>query len=107
MIGGIISGIAEYTAIDPLLLRLAALLLLVLNPATGIIYIACLFIFPEYEGERVQPPATDNKRTGWLLIGFGALLIIRNFFPQVTLRMIIALLFIAAGIYLIVKRKDE
>lgn len=99
------SGLAEYFNTDPLLLRLIGLVALLLNFSVGFIYIICMFVFPEYDGPPQEDTPGENRKIGYLLVGAGVLLLLRNFFPQLTFRVLLSVLFIATGIYIIIRKK--
>ena len=105
MIGGVMSGLAEYFGTDPLLLRIIGLVALLLNLGVGLIYLVCMVVFPPYDGPYQAPDAGQNRKTGYLLVAAGLLLLMRNFFPQLSLRFLLSLLFIGAGIYIIIRKK--
>ncbi|RLG79751.1 MAG: hypothetical protein DRO13_05315 [Thermoprotei archaeon] len=61
MVCGVCSGIAEYVGIDPTLARLAAVVLLVLNPVvTFVLYIAACIIIPKKPGAGLQGEAQQQ-----------------------------------------------
>lgn len=132
MIAGVCAGIADYLAIDPVLVRLAFLLLI---PSGGIgipLYIALMIIMPSRDnvgkpssevleenieefGETLASGVDRFGRhpqgpilTAGILIFFGAYLLLRNLgWFSLNLGLIGPLLLVALGIYLLsVKRKS-
>jgi phage shock protein C len=100
VIDGVCGGIAEYYEVDPVLIRVLAVLFLFIGGVTFIAYIVAMIIIPRRPwGESVEDPATppsqplsagssydvNHKRTGSLIIGsilvlFGIHLLLRNVF---------------------------
>ncbi len=115
MIAGVCAGLAEYSSLDPVLIRLIFVLLGFMGGLGVILYIIGIIIIPENPDQ--QPRAeTKSKKSdhsvfwGALLILIGALLLIQqmNFIPPINLWMlpwyfIWALLFIGLGIFLVLK----
>lgn len=55
IICGVCSGIGKYLGIDPVIIRLAAIALLIVNPGLAIIlYLAACIIIPEKKGEEIS-----------------------------------------------------
>jgi len=58
---GVCGGLAEYLNIDPVIIRLAAAALLILNPTVIIVlYIAACVLMPEAPAGAMQPPSTSR-----------------------------------------------
>lgn len=101
ILGGVVSGFAEYFEVDPMAFRLLFVALTFFSIFFAFAYLICWLVMPNYQGETT--PAYDQKKTGLLFIILGILLLLRNFFPQVTLTMILAIGLIGAGLYFILK----
>jgi phage shock protein C len=100
VIDGVCGGIAEYYEVDPVLIRLLAVLSLVFAGVTFIAYIVAMIIIPQRPwGESVTQPESspstpippysphcgDRNRSGSLIIGlilvmFGLYFLMRNVF---------------------------
>jgi len=86
LVGGVCGGIGEYFELDPVLVRILTVLLFML-PGVGILtYIIAWIIIPERPLEEAGPEI-DYKLSPWnkyipgiLLIGFGAVLLLRTYF---------------------------
>ena len=105
VIGGVFSGFADYLGVDPVLLRLAGVLALLLNGGVGFIYLICWVILPPYDGKpAAQGMAVDTRKIGILLMGAGVILLIKNFFPQFTMQMLLAVVLIGLGLLMLVRK---
>lgn len=121
LIGGVAGGIAEYFGIDPTIVRLLFVVGLWANGITVALYIAGMIIIPErplgdeygYEDEasgmeglrRAARSFTDSnnpKALGILLIGVGAVLLLR-LFVSLDWSIILPVLLVLAGIALLVR----
>lgn len=102
VLGGVVSGFAEYFNVDPLPLRLLTVALMFLNIFIGFAYIVAWIVMPDYPGE--TGTAYDRTKSGLIIAGLGVLLLARNFFPQLSFTVIAALALIGLGVYLIVKK---
>ena len=65
MISGVCGGLARYFGIDPLLVRIAAVVLLLFGGASALGYIAAMVLVPNepLEGATPPPPPTERNRT--------------------------------------------
>jgi len=84
IIGGVCGGIGEYFDVDPVLIRIIAVMLAI-GPGVGVLaYIIAWIIIPErpHDLEPVQrdvPPASWHKYLpGLILMGIGMLLLVRE-----------------------------
>ena len=103
VLGGVISGFAEYFNVDPMPLRLLLVAMMFLNVFVGFAYIVCWAVMPEYPGSTQQ--TRDRTKSGLAILGLGILLLLKNFFPQLTFTVIVAFALIGLGVYLVVKNK--
>ncbi len=85
MIGGVCGGIAEYFDVDPILVRIAWLLMTIFGGVGLLAYIVGLIIIPENPDQQrtgqTHAAAGHDKAMFWgtLLIILGAVLILRHF----------------------------
>lgn len=103
ILGGVASGFSEFFNIDPLPIRLLLVAMMFLNVFTGIAYIVCWIVLPQYDGTITEN--RDKAKSGLAILGLGILLLLRNFFPQLTFTVIAACALIGLGLYLIIKNK--
>ena len=119
LIAGVCGGMAEYFNIDVLLIRLAWILA-ILFAGTGILaYIVCIFLIPDNPDQEIpekmqKKPGEASRFWGIILIFIGALFLIQqtgilnNFhFWQIRWQAIIAIGFIALGVYVIMNRNKQ
>jgi len=99
MLAGVCSGIAKYFRVDPILIRLAFVVLLISEFTLGLVlYIIAAIIIPEGKGKTEvgdvevvdHPHAEEVNNTGSsrvtlavVLIGLGVILLLYNLFPLV------------------------
>lgn len=117
MISGVCGGLAEFMNIDPVIVRISFILLAFVGGFGFLLYLIGIIIIPnapsQYPIEKTHENSGHAAFWGWLLIIIGVLLL----FPQLTFiptidfwslpwMSIWAVLFIALGIFLVVK-KDE
>jgi len=105
ILGGVAGGIAHYFGIDPILVRLALVLLVIAGGSGILIYLIAWLIIPEEE-EGAEPgaartgPALDAATTrlvlGGALIAIGGIMLASRFIPYFS-RVFWPLVFIVAG----------
>ncbi len=96
VIAGVCGGVAEYLNVDPVLVRLIAVLFLFVGGGSLIAYIVCIFVIPEQPSAAVQtgepassqtaapsgyanrPAQTGGLIVGAVLMGLGAIFLMRN-----------------------------
>jgi len=134
MIAGVSGGLAEYFEIDPVIVRILFVCLALFGGSGVLAYILAWIIIPESPivvanyrtinddpmeiSERAEDPALINEsgdevktrdRTasvlGFLLIGFGVILLLNQFFPYQLSRFIWPLLLIALGVFIFTRDK--
>ena len=103
ILGGVASGFAEFFDVNVLPIRLLLVAMMFLNIFTGFAYIVCWVVLPQYEGTIVENP--DKSKSGLAILGLGILLLLKNFFPQITFTVIAACALIGLGLYMIIKNK--
>ena len=71
-IAGVAGGLARHLDIDPVILRVALVVLVFFGGAGLIVYAACWLLVPE-EGDDRRPLGLDDRNRGFALIGVGVL----------------------------------
>lgn len=122
ILAGVCGGVGEYFGVDPVLIRLLAIVFCLMGGAGIIAYIIAAIIIPaepdgtDYVYENGQPyqshDTTGEKRTnkaalvifGIILICFGGFVLLRNFLPYLPMDIIFAGLMIVCGVYFIAKK---
>ncbi len=95
-LAGVCGGIAEYFDLDPTIIRLAWVLLALLNGVGIIAYIVAAIVIPKGEGYYQEAHGSygedsfdGSNNTGWvlglLLIIIGGVFALKNFFPELPL----------------------
>lgn len=120
VIGGICGGIGEYFAVDPVLVRIIAVISCFVGGFGLMAYIIGWIIIPQREGttsdsDEVSSQTFDSSQyTTWkkyfpglLLIFFGVLLLIREYGYWFEWDEMIPILLVAVGLALIFKRKKK
>src|SRR5512132_763825 len=71
VIAGVCGGIGRYLGVDPVLLRIAFIVLALANGLGGIAYVVCWVAIPEERPDQPSaPPAPPGRReTGRLVLG--------------------------------------
>lgn len=124
MVAGVCGGLGEYFNTDPVWIRLAAVLLALMDGVGIIVYIIAWIIIPvnpkqkgaktteaEKAVEKAQKALKSKNEEdksylfGMFIIGLGAILLIRNVFDWIDDGIIWALALIALGFYLLMRRK--
>ena len=115
MIAGVCGGAAEYFETDPLILRLIFVVLAIMGGSGILLYLILALIIPEEKieetahAEHQMPEHTpknpqDKSILGLFLIGLGAYLLLRNYFPAFGLDKLWPIILIFFGL-LILNRK--
>ena len=123
VLAGVCGGIAEYFAVDTVIVRLAWVVFTLMGGAGLIAYIIAAIIIPEYPGgssargdsERTEFPdkGTERKSTsgntsialGAILLLLGAFVLVRDFIPWIPRDIILAAVLIGLGVFFIVRKK--
>lgn len=127
MIGGVAGGIAEYSGLDPVLIRVIFVALACMNGVGIFLYIVLMIVVPERSSVASveAPPATDSaaipaqvmERVGdkksfrlliaGVLIAFGCLALVREIFGIQLMQwsLIWPIAVVVLGVYLLIKRK--
>lgn len=122
MIAGVAGGIGEYFDIDPILVRIAFVILTFVHGIGIIAYIAALFILPKKidtefihptfnpnPDNLVQPQKVDGKGKifGSILVIIGAILLLNNLLPSFDFDFVISLILIGLGLFILLNAKKE
>jgi phage shock protein C len=126
MIGGVAGGFAEYFDIDPVLARLALIVLVFFNGLGLILYIICLVIIPQEplfmnfnedvktEGENpiVIPDANPKKQNrqkvaGIIFITLGFFFLLDNLIPAFDFEHFFPVLVICGGVWLLINAQQK
>lgn len=107
VIAGVAGGIAEYFAIDPVLIRLIFILLLFAGGMGILIYLLAWILVPENPNASAQINETRGSVIlGIILLIIGVIFLFRNLFHWFHFGIVWPAILIILGIYLIVKQKD-
>lgn len=89
MIAGVCGGVGEYFALDPVLVRIAFVVLAVSGPGV-LLYVVAWILLPEAEsGTATRPSAPAQRRNegaflfGVILVAVGGLILVAQFAPAV------------------------
>lgn len=117
VISGVCGGFAEYLDLDPTIVRVIWALTSLTWGAGIIAYIICAIIIPEkpnflnnQNSESSYSSSDPNKNKlalGIVLIVIGGILLARRFFIWFDMSYLWPTLLIAAGIYILIRRRDE
>jgi phage shock protein C len=108
VIGGVCGGLGRYLDVDPVLLRIAFVVLALAGGGGVLLYIVAWILIPEErEGEELgtaRPPAADATRliVGGTLIALGTILLLNIGFPRLG-RYFWPLALIAVGVAVVVQ----
>lgn len=110
MIGGVCGGLARYLDWDPTLVRIISAVLILFSNGIGLLaYILTWILAPEDEsdGEPARHVDSEQRRriVGGVLIGVGGLLLIGRFIAWFDFKIVMAVVLVAAGIYIIVQKR--
>jgi len=111
MIAGVCGGLAYYLGVDPMIVRIAAVVLALTGGAALIAYVVAWVIIPEARpgempqaSERTGNPETLRFVVGAVLIGLGGLWLLGAFIPALFFRhMLWPIALVAVGVWLLVR----
>ena len=109
VLGGVAGGLGHYFALDPVLVRIAFVLLVLAGGSGLLLYIVLWIVIPEATpDEDVAAVAGDRRELGGLIIGgalvvIGAIILLRRVVPWFDSEVVWAVLLIALGGYILVK----
>lgn len=117
IIAGVCGGLGEYFAVDPVFVRVFAVLLAIIPHGFGLVaYIVAWIIIPKRDDLVVEdsPPEKERPMSTWnsylpgiILIGIGLLLLAREFWFWFDWEDFWPVLLIAGGLYLILRRTGK
>ncbi len=128
MISGVCGGVGEYFDLDPSLVRLIFVLIAFASSGSGFIaYIVAAIVVPvrpvdytydsegqdlyDEEGNPVGDKPYTQKKTkqiiGFVLLGFGSMLLLDNMFSWFDKGVVWAMVVIGVGGYMLFKRSEE
>lgn len=108
VIGGVCAGLGRYLGVDPVLLRVAFVVLAIAGGGGLLLYVVAWILIPEErEGEDLgstRPSSVDTTRliVGGTLIAIGALLLLNLSIPRLG-RFFWPLAFIAIGVAVVIQ----
>ena len=125
MLGGVCAGLAEHLNVDPTLVRLAFVALGLVYGFGALIYLVMWIVIPDENGQQllsedaVRANLKDIRNQarrlgessqgpvliGLILVGVGALALVRNLVPGFQFRFGLPLLLILVGGYLLLRRR--
>lgn len=109
VIGGVAAGIGHYFGIDPVLVRIAFVLLLLAGGSGFLLYIVLWIVIPEASPEEdVAWTSSERNETGALVIGgalvvIGVVLILRRIIPWFDSELVWPLLLVGLGALILLK----
>jgi len=125
MIGGVAGGFAEYFDIDPVLARLALIVLIFFNGLGIILYVICLVIIPQEplflnfseEGNtqaetaelKHENPKKQNRQkvAGIIFITLGFFFLLDNLIPAFEFEHFFPVLVICGGVWLLINAQQK
>jgi phage shock protein C len=123
VLAGVCGGIAEYFAVDTVIVRLAWVVFTLMGGAGLLAYIIAAIIVPEDPGyyesgsndepTRYKSPGTERKNSsgntsialGVILLLLGAFVLARDFIPWIPRDVILAAMLIGLGVFFLVRKK--
>jgi phage shock protein C len=112
VIGGVCGGLGRYLGVDPVLLRIAMVILAIAGGGGILIYlVAWVLIPPEREGEDLgsaRPEGADTTRliVGGALIAIGTILLLNLSFPALG-KYVWPLALIAVGVAVVIRASSR
>jgi phage shock protein C len=112
VIGGVCGGLGRYLGVDPVLLRIAFVILAVAGGGGIILYIVSWILIPEQrEGEdlgEARPPSIDTTRlvVGGALIAIGTILLLNLSIPRIG-KYFWPLALIAVGVAVVIQASAD
>ncbi len=129
LLGGVCVGIGDYLAVDPVLVRLAFVVLALVNGLGVLLYLILWAVMPDeaapaLSGEQllranlnemraqarhfiqsVRSSSQDTVIIGLILMTLGLLFLLDNFVPWITPAMLWPIALIAVGVYILLRRR--
>lgn len=121
IVAGVCGGLAQHFNIDPIWLRLAAVLLVLADGVGIILYIIAWILIPENPNQKSKKKTvaeetvskiSKNKGDGSVMLGMvivlvGATLLLKNLFSWINFKIIWPLGLVALGVYLMTQRNKK
>ena len=107
VIAGVCGGLAEYFDIDPVILRIAAVILIFVSGIGLLTYLIAWIVIPQ-RTEELEEIAQDKTKAhkylpGMILILLGLIFLLNNIFPWFGFGKLWPLILVALGIVLLAK----
>lgn len=117
IIAGIAGGLAEYFAVDPVLVRLLWIASVLIGGAGVFLYFLAWLVIPEAPADTERPGKTEHtdsapnspqkgegaRNTGLLLIGLGFIFLVRYFIPSAVHRFFWPVILITLGFAFLIR----
>jgi phage shock protein C len=102
VIGGVCGGLGRYLGIDPVLLRIAAVLLTLTGGLGVLLYLLAFVVIPEQQEDEDLGPAPEARGDVWIYVGvgliaLGAVLLVDQLVPWFD-RVVVPLVLVAIGL---------
>lgn len=109
VVAGVCGGIGKYFDIDPVWVRLAFILLILIDGIGLILYVLAWILIPPEQGatRRHEVSKRHVSILGVALVLVGGVLLMRNLFSWFSMRYIWPLILIVVGLLLIMRRRDQ
>jgi phage shock protein C len=126
VLAGVCGGIAEYFAVDTVIIRLAWVVFTLMGGAGLIAYIIAAIIMPENNGyvpvgdsyTRTEDPGYGSERKnhsnssrstslvlGAIMILFGGFVLLKDFIPWIPHDVFLAAILIGLGVFFVIRKK--
>lgn len=109
VLGGVAGGLGHYFGLDPVLVRIAFVLLVLAGGSGLLLYIVLWIVIPEATPEEdVAATAGDHREVGGLIVGgalvvIGTIILLRRIVPWFDSEVVWALLLVGLGGYILMK----
>jgi phage shock protein C len=102
VIGGVCGGLGRYLGIDPVLLRIAAVILTLTGGLGVLLYLLAFVVIPEQQEDEDLGPAPEARGDVWIYVGvgliaLGAVLLVDQLVPWFD-RVVVPLVLVAIGL---------
>jgi phage shock protein PspC (stress-responsive transcriptional regulator) len=78
VIGGVCGGLGRYLGIDPVLLRIAAVILTLTGGLGVLLYLLAFVVIPEQQEDEDLGPAPEARGDVWIYVGVGMIALARS-----------------------------
>lgn len=113
VIAGVCGGVGRYFGVDPVLVRVATVVFVLLAGTGLLAYLIAWIVIPEEDpstqGQDPRPVRVGGERTsatvfGLVLVGVGAMLLLDRLFPFLSWRYLGPVILIMIGVAILAKR---